>query len=108
MKNFKKIIRKITMAVTMASLFVMIAVPVMASETTAEDGDPLKVIGNLNDLIFGFIRLVGVAFAGFGIFQIATSIPSHDSGQRAMGIACCGGAILMIFAKEILSVIGAV
>ena len=47
--------------------------------------DPLTVINNLSDFIFGLIRAVGMILLGFGVVQIGLSLKSHDpqpAGQR--------------------------
>ena len=59
--------------------------------------DPLQVINNLSDFIFGLIRAIGMILLGFGIVQIGLSLKSHDPSQRANGF--------LTFAKEILNLI---
>ena len=44
--------------------------------------DPLTVINNLSDFIFGLIRAIGMILLGFGVVQIGLSLKSHDPGQR--------------------------
>lgn len=101
--------RKLYVFFTTLIMMVSMAVPVFAdTPTAASTDDPITVISNLNGVIFGVIRGIGIGFAGFGFFQIGTSIPSHDAGQRAIGIASCVGGIIMIFAKQILTAIGVV
>ena len=75
------------------------AVPVFA------DGDPLTVINNLSNFIFGLIRAVGIILAGWGIVQVGISIQSHDPSQRSNGFLTLAGGIIIIFAKEILNLI---
>ena len=45
--------------------------------------DPLTVINNLSDFIFGLIRAIGMILLGFGVVQIGLSLKSHDPSQRA-------------------------
>ena len=59
-----------------------LAMPVFASET---GNDPLTVINNLSDFVFGLIRAVGMITLGFGIVQVGLSLKSHDPSQRANG-----------------------
>ena len=47
--------------------------------------DPLEVVNNLSDFIFGLIRAIGMILLGFGIVQIGLSLKSHDPSQRANG-----------------------
>ena len=70
--------------------------------------DPLTVINNLSDFIFGLIRAVGLILLGWGIVQVGMSIQSHDASQRTQGLLCLFGGLLIAFAKEILTLIGAV
>ena len=67
--------------------------------------DPLTVINNLSDFIFGLIRAVGMILLGFGIVQIGLSLKSHDPSQRANGFLTLAGGVIITFAKEILTLI---
>ncbi len=75
------------------------AIPVYA------DNDPLSVVNNLSDFIFGLIRAIGLIMLGFGIVQIALSLTGHDPSQRANGFLTLAGGIIITFAKEILNLI---
>ena len=68
-------------------------------------GDPLTVINNLSDFIFGVIRAVGLILLGWGIVQIGLSFQSHDPSQRSNGFLTLAGGVIVTFAKEILSLI---
>lgn len=68
-------------------------------------GDPLTVINNLSDFIFGLIRAVGLILLGFGIVQVGLSLKSHDPSQRANGFLTLAGGVIITFAKEILTLI---
>ena len=78
---------------------VLFATPVFA------DGDPVTVVNNLSDFIFGLIRAVGMILLGFGIVQIGLSLKSHDPSQRANGFMTLAGGVIITFAKEILNII---
>ena len=67
--------------------------------------DPLSVVNNLSNFIFGLIRAVGMIILGFSIVQIGLSIKSHDPSQRANGFLTLAGGIVITFAKEILGMI---
>lgn len=67
--------------------------------------DPLTVINNLSDFIFGLIKAVGMIILGFGVVQIGMSLKSHDPTQRANGIMTLAGGIVITFSKEIISLI---
>lgn len=71
----------------------------------AGDGDPLIVVNNLSDFIFGLIRAIGLILLGFGVVQVGLSLKSHDPSQRANGFLTVAGGIIITFAKEILNLI---
>ena len=70
--------------------------------------DPITVVNNLSDFIFSAIKAIGVIILGWGIVQVGMSIQSHDASQRSQGFLCLFGGLVIAFAKEILSAIGAV
>ena len=67
--------------------------------------DPMQVVNNLSEFIFGLIRAIGMILLGFGIVQIGLSLKSHDPSQRANGFMTLAGGIVITFAKEILNMI---
>ena len=67
--------------------------------------DPVAVVNNLSDFIFGLIRAVGLILLGFGIVQVGLSLKSHDPSQRANGFLTLAGGIIITFAREILTLI---
>ena len=67
--------------------------------------DPLAVINNLSDFIFGLIRAVGLILLGWGIVQVGLSLQSHDPSQRSTGFLTFFGGLVIAFAKEILDLI---
>ena len=75
---------------------------------SATGGDPLTVVNNLSDFIFSVIKAIGIIILGWGIVQVGMSIQSHDASQRTQGLLCLFGGLLIAFAKEILTLIGAV
>ena len=80
----------------------------LACPALAASGDPLTIINNHSDFIFSIIKAVGVIVLGWGIVQVGMSIQSHDASQRTQGFLCLFGGLMIAFAKEILSTIGAV
>lgn len=72
----------------------------------AADASPLDAINNMADLVFSIIKAVGVILAGFGVLQLGISLSSHDASQRATGLLCMGGGVIVFLAKEILTFIG--
>ena len=75
------------------------------SVTAFAAGDPITVVNNLSDFIFGLVRAVGMIMLGFGIVQIGLSLKSHDPSQRANGFLTLAGGVVITFAKEILTLI---
>jgi len=75
------------------------------SMTALASTDPLAVVNNLSDFIFQLIRAIGLIMLGFGIVQIGLSLKSHDPSQRANGILTVAGGIVIVFVKEILTLI---
>lgn len=67
--------------------------------------DPLTVVNNLSDFVFGLIRAVGIILLGWGIVQVGLSLQSHDPSQRSNGFLTLAGGIVITFAKEILTLI---
>lgn len=99
MKDKKKIRRAVSCAVS-ALLMWLIGIPVSAST-----GDPIAVINNLSEFIFGLIRSVGLILLGWGIVQVGLSLQSHDPSQRSNGFLTLAGGIVITFTREILNLI---
>lgn len=77
-------------------LFFIIAVIIalfvaQATQVFAANDEPLTVINNLSDFIFGLIRAVGLIILGFGVVQIGMSLKSQDPSQRANGFLTLAG-----------------
>ena len=87
-------------AVLVLSLFFLVPMTVFAA-----GNDPLTVVNNLSDFIFGLIRAIGLILLGFGVVQVGLSLKSHDPSQRANGFLTVAGGIIITFAKEILTLI---
>lgn len=85
----------------LATIFIF-SMPITAS---AIADDPLTVVNNLSDFIFGLIQAIGLILLGFGIVQIGLSLKSHDPSQRANGFLTLAGGIIITFVKEILNLI---
>ena len=97
-KALKSIIKKVfQIAFIIVALFVAQASHVFATE------EPLTVINNLSNFIFGLIRAVGMIILGFGVVQVGMSLKSHDPSQRANGFMTLAGGVVITFAKEILN-----
>ena len=99
-KALKSIIKKVfQIAFIIVALFVAQASHEFAAE------EPLTVINNLSNFIFGLIRAVGMIILGFGVVQVGMSLKSHDPSQRANGFMTLAGGVVITFAKEILNII---
>jgi uncharacterized membrane protein YidH (DUF202 family) len=85
----------------LATLVFALAVPTLAYGAD----DPIAVVNNLSEFIFGIIRAIGLILLGFGVVQIGLSLKSHDPSQRANGFLTLAGGVIITFAKEILALI---
>ena len=87
------------------SLVTVVALMGCFTMTAFAADDPLSVINNLSDFIFGLIRAVGLILLGWGIVQVGLSLRSHDPSQRSNGFLTLAGGVIITFAKEILTLI---
>ena len=95
-----KTIRKVLFFAYIASVIAgNFATPVYAAN------DPVTVVNNFSEFMFGLIRAIGMILLGFGIVQVGLSLKSHDPSQRANGFMTVAGGIIITFAKEILNII---
>jgi hypothetical protein len=108
-KNEKKETRKKPMDRKTRCAFAAYAAVVLCmtclTTTAFAATDPLTVVNNLSDFIFGLIRAVGMILLGWGIVQVGLSLQSHDPSQRSNGFLTLAGGIVITFAKEILTLI---
>lgn len=90
-------------------LFTVYAALVLTVNVTAlpifAANDPVAVVNNFSDFMFGLIRAIGMILLGLGIVQVGLSLKSHDPSQRANGFMTVAGGIVITFAKEILNII---
>ena len=86
-------------------IMVCILVSVLTVNCFAEEDDPVEVVNNLSEFMFGLVRAVGMIMLGFAIVQIGLSLKSHDPSQRANGFLTLAGGVVITFAKEILTLI---
>lgn len=87
-----------------AYMAIVICLALFTTTAIAAD-DPIEVVNNLSTFIFGLIRAVGMILLGMGILQVGLSLKSHDPSQRANGFLTVAGGIVIMFAKEILTLI---
>ena len=87
----------------MALVFLISAMSLPMTAFAADD--PLEVVNNLSEFIFGLIRAVGLILLGWGIVQVGLSLQSHDPSQRSNGFLTLAGGIVITFAEEILTLI---
>lgn len=99
MKKLKTIRKTIFVAYVALIMVGAIATPIYAAN------DPVTVVNNFSDFMFGMIRAIGMILLGFGIVQVGLSLKSHDPSQRANGFMTVAGGIVITFAKEILNII---
>ena len=99
MKKLKTIRKVLFFAYITLVIVGNFATPVYAAN------DPVTVVNNFSEFMFGLIRAVGMILLGFGIVQVGLSLKSHDPSQRANGFMTVAGGIVITFAKEILNII---
>ena len=106
MKNTKKTANKLPVPGKVRKGFrfycaavLSVALVLGCSVTAFAANDPITVVNNLSDFIFGLILL------GWGIVQVGLSFQSHDPSQRSNGFLTLAGGIVITFAKEILNLI---
>lgn len=95
-KTIRKVLFFAYIALVIAGNF---ATPVYAAN------DPVTVVNNFSEFMFGLIRAIGMILLGFGIVQVGLSLKSHDPSQRANGFMTVAGGIIITFVKEILNII---
>lgn len=99
MKKIKTIRKVLFFAYIVLVIVGNFATPVYAAN------DPVTVVNNFSEFMFGLIRAIGMILLGFGIVQVGLSLKSHDPSQRANGFMTVAGGIVITFAKEILNII---
>lgn len=108
-RNEKKETQKLPMSCRgkrlMALYVALVLMMTVGATTVLAADDPLTVINNLSEFIFGLIRAIGMILLGFGIVQIGLSLKSHDPSQRANGFLTLAGGVIITFAREILTLI---
>lgn len=105
MENKRKGILKKTLKRGAIIIGYVIALNVAQQIQVFAADDPISIVNNLSNFIFGLIRAVGMIILGFGIVQVGMSLKSHDPTQRANGIMTLAGGVVITFAKEILNII---
>ena len=86
-------------------IFCVLVLTFSITTTAFAADDPLTVVNNLSEFIFGLIRATGIILLAFGVLQIGMSLKSHDPSQRANGMLTLAGGIVITFTKEILTLI---
>ena len=95
-KRGKKLFKMYAMAICIGALTVGTSMNVLAAD------DPMTVVNNLSDFIFGLIRAVGMIILGFGIVQVGLSLKScmakmsEVSGIEVIGVANVSEAIELL------------
>ena len=95
----RKMFKAYTLGISLFTLTFGTSLTVLAAD------DPMAVVNNLSNFIFGLIRAIGMILLGFGIVQVGLSLKSHDPSQRSNGFLTVAGCIIITFAKEILNMI---
>ncbi len=96
---------KKALRIWIAAVMVVTMLSLCAVTCFAANNDPIQVVNNLSDFMFGLVRAVGMIMLGFAVVQIGLSLKSHDPSQRANGFLTLAGGVVITFAKEILTLI---
>ena len=107
LKSNKRLARRY-MSIWAAAIVLANVLPATAAAAGTTGGDPLTIVNNLSTFIFSCIKAIGIIVLGWGVVQVGMSVQSHDASQRTQGFLCLFGGLLITFAKEILTTIGAV
>ena len=86
-------------------IFSVLVLVLSFSTTALAEDDPIAVVNNFSEFIFGLIRAIGIILLAFGILQVGLSLKSHDPSQRANGFLTLAGGIVITFTREILKLI---
>ena len=84
---------------------ILLTISTVTATALALTDDPLTVVNNLAEFMFSIIRAIGVILLGFGIVQIGLSMKSQDPSQRSNGFMSFFGGVIIMFSKEILTLI---
>ena len=87
------------------SVFCAVVLAFSITTTAFATDNPIQVINNLSEFVFGLIRAIGIILLAFGIVQVGLSLKSHDPSQRANGFLTLAGGVIITFAREILNLI---
>lgn len=101
-KNIKKIRRAVSVLLTALFILSTCILPAFAADGTAVISSFTKIV----DLVFMFVRLVGIVFTVWGFMEFSTAWQSHDGAGRLRGITLIASGLLIVFAKEILAYAG--
>ena len=66
----------------------------------------IEPMTKFTDFLFAIFRIIGIAITGYGIFEFATAVRSHDGAQKVTAAASIASGLIIIFIKEILQLIG--
>lgn len=89
----------------LAIFSVLVLMLCLAAPAFADTNDPIAVVNNLSEFVFGLIRAIGIILLAFGIVQVGLALKSHDASQRANGFLTLAGGVIITFAREILNLI---
>ena len=94
-KNKKYIERYYKVAIVMGLL--LYTIPVYAAD------DPISVISNLSDLIFGITKAAGIIIMGFSAVQFGISLKNQDPSQKSNSVLSVIGGAIIYLSKEIIN-----
>ena len=95
---------------TRKAIILVLALCLLLCSTTAlaaeGDNGAIAAMTNLVDFMYGITRIIGIIMALFGIVQFGLSFSNHDPSQRVTGSMFILGGVIILFAREIIGLIG--
>lgn len=101
----KKLRKRNTLLKALCAVVIMLTM-FTANTAFAANENPIEIANNFTDFLFVIVRIIGVAILVFGFVQLGMSFKSHDPSQRGNAMLSIAGGIIIVLAKEILSLIG--
>lgn len=101
--KYEKKLYKVFKIYVMGVLLLFVTFGTMTPVFAADD--PISVVNNLSNFIFGLMRAIGIIMLTFGVLQFGLSLKSHDPSQRANSILQIVGGIIITCSKEIINLI---
>lgn len=91
-----KFTKKSTVLLMSLLMVLLFSNTVFATEAVAK-------INNLSTLFMNILSAMGVMILGYGVFNLASGLTSHDTTQMTQGIKSVVAGILVVMAPQIVN-----